>query len=125
MTVRSTRPLTELQSAILDFVWQSGPATAEQIREGLAPRHPLKDSTVRTLLRRLEARGLLTHTTEGKVFVYRAAAQPRSIAARSVRQLIERFWAGSADQFLAGMVDEKVLTPAQIRRLADKIKNRK
>ena len=117
--------MTELQQAIVEFIERSGPSTAEQVREGLAPAHKLKDSTIRTLLRRLEGRGLVTHTTVGKVFVYRTAVQPRSIAARSVRQLIERFWAGSAEQFLAGMVDEKVLTPAQIRRLADKIKNRK
>ena len=125
VTPRSGSELTELQQAIVEFIERSGPSTAEQVREGLSPAHRLKDSTIRTLLRRLEARGLITHTTEGKVFVYRTAVQPRSIAARSVRQLIERFWAGSAEQFLAGMVDEKVLTPAQIRRLADKIKHRK
>ena len=121
----SHRQLTELQQAIVDFVWKAGPATAEQIREGLAPAHALKDSTVRTLLRRLEERDYLTHTVDGKVFVYRAALPPRSLAARSVRQLIDRFWSGSAEQFLAGMVDEKVLTPAQIRKLAVKVKDRK
>lgn len=119
------RPLTELQQAIVDLVWSARSATAEQIREGLAPKFKLKDSTVRTLLRRLEERGCLTHRTEGKVFVYESAVPPRSLAARAVQQIIERFWAGSAEQFLAGMVDEKVLTPAQIRRLADKVKKSK
>jgi len=117
--------LTELQQAIVDFLWTAGPSTTEQIREALAPRHELKDSTARTLLRRLEEREYLTHTVEGKVFVYRAAVPPRSLAARSVRQLIDRFWSGSAEQFLAGMVDEKVLTPAQIRKLAATINDRK
>ena len=121
----SHRQLTELQQAIVDFLWKTGPSTAEQIREGLARRHELKDSTVRTLLRRLEERDYLTHTVDGKVFVYRAAVPSRSLAARSVRQLIDRFWSGSAEQFLAGMMDEKVLTPAQIRRLATRIKGRK
>jgi BlaI family transcriptional regulator, penicillinase repressor len=121
----SHRQLTELQQAIVDFLWKAGPATAEQVREGLAPLHALKDSTVRTLLRRLEERDYLTHTVDGKVFVYRAAVPPRNLAARSVRQLIDRFWSGSAEQFLAGMVDEKVLTPAHIRKLAAKIKDRK
>ncbi len=121
----SHRQLTELQQAIVDFLWKAGPSTAEQIRAGLAPSHELKDSTVRTLLRRLEERDCLTHTVDGKVFVYRAAVPPRSLAARSVRQLIDRFWSGSAEQFLAGMVDENVLTPAQIRKLATRIKDRK
>lgn len=117
--------MTELQQAIVDFIWRSGGATAEQVREGLAPKHRLKDSTMRTLLRRLEERQYLAHRVEGKVFVYQAAAGPRSLAARSVQQIIERFWSGSAEQFLAGMVDEKVLTPSQIRKLAEKIKDRR
>ncbi|HUF22883.1 MAG TPA: BlaI/MecI/CopY family transcriptional regulator [Vicinamibacterales bacterium] len=124
MTTRN-RPLTELQQAIVDFLWTAGPSTAEQVREGLAPAYALKDSTIRTLLRRLENRDFLTHTVDGKVFVYRASAHPRSLAARSVQQIIERFWSGSAEQFLAGMVDAKVLTPAQIRKLAAKVKDRK
>ena len=109
----------------MEFVYSARAATAEQVREALAPAHRLKDSTVRTLLRRLEERGFLTHRVEGKVFVYETAIPPRSLAARTVRQIIERFWAGSPEQFLAGMVDEKVLTPAQIRRLADKVKKTK
>lgn len=117
----SRRPLTELQQAILDRLWRSGPATAEQIREALAPAHQLKDSTIRTLLRRLEARGLLTHRLDGKSYVYAATMAPRRVAAHSVRQIIDRFWSGSVEQFLTGMVDEKVLTPAEIARLARKI----
>jgi BlaI family transcriptional regulator, penicillinase repressor len=109
----------------VNFIWKAGPSTAEQVREGLAPKHELKDSTIRTLLRRLEDRDYLTHTVDGKVFVYRTSVPPRSLAARSVQQIIERFWSGSAEQFLAGMVDEKVLTPAQIRKLASKVKDRK
>lgn len=124
MTLRN-RPLTDLQQAIVDLVWSSRSATAEQIRAGLAPKFRLKDSTVRTLLRRLEERGFLSHRTEGKVFIYESAVPPQSLAARAVQQIIERFWAGSAEQFLAGMVDEKVLTPAQIRKLADKVKKAK
>jgi len=121
----SNRQLTDLQQAIVDFLWKEGPSTAEQVREGLAPKHELKDSTIRTLLRRLEDRDYVSHTVDGKVFVYRASMPPRSVAARTVRQIIERFWSGSAEQFLAGMVDEKVLTSAQIRKLAGKVKDRK
>ena len=48
-----------------------------------------------------------------------------SLAARAVRQIIDRFRAGSVEQFLLGMVDEKVLTMQQIRRLMEKVKKRK
>jgi BlaI family transcriptional regulator, penicillinase repressor len=119
---RSTAPLTELQQAILEFLWSDGPATAEQIREALRPRHPLKDPSVRTLLRRLEARGYVAHRTEGKVFVYRTLVPRRSVAAGAVQQIIERFWSGSVDQFLVGMVDEKVLSLRQLQRLAERVR---
>lgn len=121
----SRRPLTELQQAILDFIWSSGPATAEQVREALQKRHPLKDSSVRTLLRRLEARGYLSHSVDGKVFVYRAAVPAQSVAARAVKQIIDRFWSGSVEQFLTGMVDERVLTVAELEHLARKARRQK
>src|SRR4051812_12179264 len=67
VTSRNThgRALTALQQAILDVLWARGAVTAETVREALAPAHQLKDSTVRTLLRRLEARKLVTHTVDG------------------------------------------------------------
>lgn len=118
---RSRAPLTDLQQAILDYIWTHGPSTSERVRDGLRAKYPLKDSSMRTLLRRLEARGYLTHSTEGKVFVYRATTERTSVAAKAVRQIIDRFWSGSAEQFLAGMVDEKVLSAEAIRRLARKV----
>jgi BlaI family penicillinase repressor len=120
----SKRPLTDLQQAILDFIWAKGAVTSDEVREGLLPKHPLKDSSVRTLLRRLEERGYLTHKVEGKVFVYRAKVRAQSVAARAVQHIIERFCAGSAEQFLVGMVDEKVLSMDEIRRLAKKVRKK-
>ena len=124
MTSRNTnrRPLTDLQQAILEFIWANGPSTSEQVREGLAETHPLKDSSVRTLLRRLEERGYVAHSTKGKVFVYNATAPRRSVAARAVRLIIDRFCAGSVEQLLVGMIDEKVLSAAALQRLARKVK---
>jgi len=124
VTVRnkSARPLTDLQQAVLDFIWAKGPATADQVRENLRPKYPLKDSSVRTILRRLEARGLLVHRLEGKSFLYQARTSASSLAVRTVRQLIDRFWAGSAEQFVAGMVEAKVLSAEALQRLARKVK---
>ena len=119
------RPLTELQQAILDLIWARGSATAEQVRSGLAPKFPLSDSSVRTLLRRLEARGYLTHRLDGKIFVYEAALPAQSVAAGAVRHIIKRFWSGSAERFLIGMVDENVLSAEEIRKLARTVRKRR
>jgi len=121
----SARPLTELQQAIVDFLWSHGPATSEQVREALLPRHPLKDSSIRTLLRRLETQGHLRHRVDGKSYLYEAGAPPQTAAVGTVRQLIERFWGGSAEEFVAGMVDAKVLSADALQRLARKVKNAK
>jgi BlaI family penicillinase repressor len=127
MTTRNstTHSLTDLQQAILDFIWSAGSATAEQVREGLLPKHPLKDPSVRTLLRRLEVRGYVRHRLEGKVFVYQAELPSRSLAARAVRQIIQRFCSGSVEQFLVGMVDEEVLPLDEIQRLVKKVRHQK
>ena len=106
-------------------IWSKGPATADQVREALLARHPLKDSSVRTLLRRLETQGYLSHRLEGKAYLYQAAVPARSVAARAVRNIIERFCAGPVEQFLAGMVDEKVLMVEQIERLARRVRSQK
>lgn len=102
----------------MDVIWSGGEATAEQVREGLLPAHPLKDSSVRTVLRRLEARGYLSHRVAGKTFVYRAELAPQRVAASAVRRIIDRFWAGSTEEFLVGMVDEEVLSVDELERLA-------
>jgi predicted transcriptional regulator len=126
MTRRHTSPppLTELQQTILDFISSNGPSTAEQVRESLLPGRSLKDATIRTLLRRLEDRGYLSHRLDGKMFKYEAKLESRSIAAKTVRQIIDRFWSGSAEEFLVGLVDEEILTAREIKRLADKLKKR-
>jgi BlaI family penicillinase repressor len=118
-------PLTELHQAILDFLWTRGPATAEDVREAIRARHPLKDSSVRTLLRRLEARGYVNHRLDGKVFVYSAEQPRQSLAARAVRQIIDRFCAGSVEQFLTGIVDEKIVSLQELERLTQKVRRKK
>lgn len=127
VTAGNTHPrsLTDLQQAILDVLWARTSATADEVREALEPGRVLKDSTVRTLLRRLEAQGVIAHRTEGKTFVYHATAPQRSVAARAVRQVIDRFCAGSVENFLLGMVEEKVVSAAEIARLARKVKQHK
>jgi predicted transcriptional regulator len=56
--------------------------------------------------------------------VYTSVEGPQSFAIRAVRQLIERFCAGSAEQLLVGMVDHEVLDAGQLRRLADEIEKK-
>jgi predicted transcriptional regulator len=109
----------------MDYIWSNGPATAESCRDALRVSWPMKDSTMRTVLVRLERKGYLTHTTEGRTYVYQAAEEPVAVATRSVKHLIDRFCGGSAEALVLGMVQNAVLSPKQLEQLAKKIARRK
>ena len=114
--------LGELEQAILRMVWQQRQATAEQIREQLhAAGRVLKESTVRTVLRRLEEKGYLAHTVEQRTYLYRAAEDGRSVAGRAVQRIVDRFCGGSVEALLVGMVNADVLSENELQRLAAKI----
>jgi predicted transcriptional regulator len=115
------KALSELEHQVMEILWKRGTGTAEQIREWLAPRHVLKDSTVRTVLRRLQEKGYVKHKVEGKAFVYSGVAQPRNVAVRAVRQILDRFCDGSLEQLLVGLVENEVVDREELAELARKI----
>jgi len=119
------KPPTPLEQLLLDYVWAHPDCTAEMCREGLADRRKLKDSTIRTILRKLEEKDYVTHQVNGRTFVYRAADTRRNVAVEAARQLIDRFCGGSVEELLVGLVDNQVLRPARLQRLAAKIASRK
>ena len=119
------KPLSELEHVLMERLWAQGPASAEQIREALAASHPMKDSTVRTILRRLEEKGYITHRAEGRTYVYAGVEPPRDVAASAVRNIIDRFCGGSVEQLLLGMVNNDVVDERELQRLAQRIAKRK
>lgn len=111
----------------MDVVWSAGPGalTAEDVRQSLAKRRRFKESTVRTMLRRLEEKGYLTHTVQGRRFLYRPVDARQGVAAQAVRQVIARFCNGSVEQLLIGMVDNDVVDRDELERLAKRIASAK
>jgi predicted transcriptional regulator len=109
----------------MEFIWSQGPSTAEACREALVPVRPLKDSTIRTVLRRLEEKGFLKHHVEGRTFLYQATQARRNFAARAVQQIIDRLCGGSMEQLLVGMVENKVLKQKDLEQLARRIAQRR
>jgi BlaI family penicillinase repressor len=114
--------LGELERAVMRLIWQHGDLTAERVREELDELdRPLKDSTVRTVLRRLEEKGYVTHTVENRTFRYRPAETRQLVAGRAVKRIIDRFCDGSVEALLVGMVDSEVLDQTELQRLAERI----
>jgi predicted transcriptional regulator len=111
--------LGNLEREVMQLIWAGGPLTAEAVREKLQRR--LKESTVRTVLRRLEEKGYVVHGVEGRTYVYEAT-QPRAMAAaRAVQRIVDWFCNGSVEEVLVGMVDSAMLDQKQLRTLADKV----
>ncbi|MBZ5688336.1 MAG: BlaI/MecI/CopY family transcriptional regulator [Acidobacteriia bacterium] len=117
--------LGEVEQSVMDYIWSHGASTAEGCREALASSRPMKDSTIRTVLRRLEEKGYLTHQVDGRTFIYRAADGRQGVAVRAVKNIIDRFCGGSAEELLLGMVDSEVLDRKQLERLARRIAERR
>jgi BlaI family penicillinase repressor len=119
--LKRLKNLGDVEQSVMDHIWTHGPSTAEACREALAASRPMKDSTIRTVLRRLEEKGYLNHEVEGRTFIYRASDARQNVAVRAVRGIIERFCGGSAEQLVIGMVDNAVLDRKQLERLARRI----
>lgn len=76
---------------------------------------------MRTVLSRLEEKGYLTHTTEGRTYIYAASEGPTAVATRAVKHIIDRLCGGLAEALVLGMVKNAVLSPQQLERLARRI----
>lgn len=111
--------LGELEHAVMQLVWSEGPINAEDVRERLPRR--LKESTVRTVLRRLEGKGYVSHVVDGRTYVYRAVEAREKVAAKAVKRIVDWFCNGSIEEVLVGMVDAKMVDRNQLQALADKI----
>jgi predicted transcriptional regulator len=110
-----TETLTGREAEIMDVVWRLGEASAEQIREALP--EALHDSTVRTLLRVLEAKGYLSHEARGKAFKYRAVIGRRKAQRHVLRSVLSRFFAGSAEDLVLRLIEDQKLTVGQLDEL--------
>ena len=108
-----------LEREVMQLVWSRGRTTAEAVRESLS--RPLKESTVRTVLHRLEDKGYVTHTVEGRTFHFVAAEERGAVAAKAVQRIVNWFCNGSLEEVLVGMVDNAALDPKQLQALSDKI----
>jgi predicted transcriptional regulator len=111
--------LGDLERDVLLIIWRRGLVTADQVREAL--ERPLKDSTVRTVLRRLEEKGYLVHSVDDRTFIYRPAESRQHVAGRAAKRIVDWFCEGSVETLLVGMVDSKVLDRSELQRLADYI----
>ena len=112
---------TPLEQLVLNYVWTHPNCTAESVREGLATERKLKDSTIRTILRKLEEKGYVNHKVDGRTFIYGTVNSRRNVAVQAVQQVVERLCNGSFEELLVGLVDNQLIDRKQLQRLEAQI----
>ncbi|HEX7048763.1 MAG TPA: BlaI/MecI/CopY family transcriptional regulator [Longimicrobiales bacterium] len=112
--------LTELQLALMRVLWERGEATVVAVQEALEPERRLAQSTVATLLSRLEKRGLVTHRTESRQYVYRALVTEQEVRRSMVRafaELADDLFRGDVAALVSHLLTAQEVAPADLARV--------
>jgi predicted transcriptional regulator len=88
------------------IVWKQGEASVADVLEALGRSSRLAYTTVATMLRKMEARGLVQHRVAGRTFIYRALVGEEQVSRKMTDHLLDRLFHGS----LAGMVSHLLST---------------
>ena len=112
-------PLGDLEHELLTLLWKHGAMTAVAVRKALA--RDLKDATIRTVLRRLEEKGYVSHTVKSGTFIYTAKETRERAAAKAVKGIVDKFCGGSVERMLVGLVEASVIEPRQLDALVGKV----
>lgn len=117
--------LARRERQIMEAIHQLGEATVNEVLAQLAD--PPSYSSVRTMIRHLEAKGLLTHRQDGKRYVYKATQSREAASKSALRKLMDVFFAGSATDAVAAILDvsSESLEPEDLDRMARLIKQAK
>ena len=115
---RETPELARRERQIMDVIFQLDEATVGEVLEQLPD--PPSYSSVRTIIRKIEAKGLLTHRQDGKRYVYRAKQSRETASRTALQKLMDVFFSGSAPDTVAAIMDvsAKTLDPEDLDRMA-------
>lgn len=111
-----------VQLQIMQVLWEKGHATAREMTEALSEETALAHSTVQTLLRKLEAKGAITHKVEGHRFVFYPRVRAETVTRAATRDLVDRMFSGSTSGLVAFLLKNERLSKhelEEIQRLID------
>jgi len=115
--------LGDLQAAIMRVLWQQGEATASDVYRALLPERGLAPTTIATMLRKMEEKGVVEHRASGRQFVYRPTVSQDAVRRSMVSELVERLFGGDPAALVSHLVSEHEVDAAELeelrRRLAE------
>lgn len=122
---RKPQQLGRLQLAILKVLWERGPGSVTEVKKGLGRGSRLAYTTVATVLRRMEADGLVAHETDGRRFIYRAAVPTEQVVGSMADDLVDRVFEGSLADMVSHLLSRREVDAEELKRLERLIAERK
>lgn len=113
--------LTDLQLSILGVLWDAGPTTVAEITEALREERGLAQSTIATILSRLEKRGIVDHETRNRVFVYRPLVTRSEVRRSMVRELTDQLFAGDPTALVSHLLSAREFDRSDLARVREMI----
>jgi predicted transcriptional regulator len=107
--------LGERELDVMGVLWDIGSGTVAEVRAHLDVT--LAYTTVLTILRNLEAKGFVRHETEGKAHRYLPRVAQQTARRSAVAKLVDKLFAGSPEQLLAQLVEDRAVTEKDLQRL--------
>lgn len=117
--------LTELQIAILRLLWERGEASVAEIWEALYPERKLAQTTVATIVARLQRRGVLSRRARDRQFVYRTLITEADVQHSMVSELTERLFAGDVAALVSHLLSARDMSPGDLARVRQMIESTK
>ncbi len=109
--------LTDLQTAVLRLLWEQGELSVSQIWDALYAERKLAQTTVATIVARLQRRGILSRRTRDRQFVYRALISEADVQHSMVSELTERLFAGDVTALVSHLLTAGDMTPGDLARV--------
>jgi predicted transcriptional regulator len=109
--------LGELQHAIMQVLWARDEATVAEVHEALFDERGLAPTTIATMLRKMEDKGVVAHRVEDRHFVYQATVSEDAVRSTMVSELLERLFAGDPAALVSHLVADHDIDEAEVERL--------
>lgn len=104
----------EAEYAVMEVLWRDAPLTATEVADRVPAERGWSIRTVKTMLARLLAKGVLAHEEEGRRYLYRPAVARADYVAQESGRLIDRMFGGRVTPLVAQLAERDRLTDADI-----------
>ena len=109
--------LTNSEWYVLDCLWEQSPQTVMELVAALNARLGWAKSTTITTLRRMEDKGLVRCTVEGRGKRYTPAVQRERAVRKETRSFLNKVYQGSVGLMVSALAQDKALSKAEIDEL--------